>query len=173
MSQIPQELIKKPGRAPGFVGDIIDYLYGGQKFIDPSDLIAPVGMAKIGKSGAKYIDKFVAHEGRVYDIDPEDLGNITHIQYIGKKFNQYLDDFLRKGGIRGNAHGMEYAVDAAGKPIPGKQTLNRSIQTLVRSYDERGITFKEPVWLDLFQPGGHHKAVETTIEELIRNRGQF
>lgn len=171
MSKIPQELIKKPGRTPGLAGDILELLFGGDT-IDPSDLIAPLGMAKIGRSGAKYIDKFLTHEGRVMDIDPENLGRITHSKYVREKLGQDLESFIRNGGVRGSEFGLEFAVDATGKPKPGKQTLDRSIQTLMRAYNERGLPFDEKVYLDLLQPSGHHKPVETTIEELLRSRGK-
>lgn len=46
MAKLPQELIRKKGRVPGLAGDLVELLYGGDT-PDPSDFIAPLGMARI------------------------------------------------------------------------------------------------------------------------------
>jgi len=170
MAKIPKELIKKPGRTPGLAGDIIDLLFGGET-IDPSDLIAPLGMARIGRSGSKFIDLFVGKEGRIHDINPTNSSRyVSHDMFVRDKFGTSLSKFINEGGVRGTDIGLEFAVDKAGKPKPGKQTLDRSLQTLLRSYSERGLSPEETIFIDKVFPSGESRMIEISLIDALKHR---
>jgi len=161
----PQELV-----GDNILADILGFLGMGQA-PDASDLMSPIGgMARMGKSGQKFIDLFVGKEGRVFDIDP--LGNRsgTHSKFIKDKFNQTMEKFLREGGVRGSEAGLEFAVDKTGKPLIGKQTMDRSLQTMLRAYTEKGFSVDEPIRIDKLLPDGSYKSVEIPLIQALRNR---
>jgi len=161
----PEDLV-----GPGFAADLLRF-FGMGEAPNAADLISPVGaMARIGKSGNKFIELFVGREGRIFDTDP--LGNRsgTHTKFVKEKFNEGLDEFLRKGGVRGSESGLEFAVDAAGKPIAAKKTLDRGLQTMLRSFTEKGFSVDDTLRIDKLRPDGTYMSVETPLIEALRKR---
>lgn len=168
--QVQKALTGKGGfQLPGIASDIAKFVFGGDS-PDISSLIAPVGgMARIGKSGSKFIDLFVGKEGRIFDTDPIGNRSGTHMKFVKDKFKQTMEKFFQEGGVRGSESGLEFAVDASGKPIPGKQTLDRSIQTILRAYNEKGFPgFDEEVMVDKILPSGKRKSSVLTMEQLLK-----